>query len=408
MRLHKLLFGTLVFAAITSCSRTDDNDLPPAEEQEEVVNGKAIPCENGLAGVYPCSGYDLMAQISLSQMQADSGNDSWGWTDPSNGKEYALMGLNNGTAFIDISDATNPVYLGKLPTQTTPSSWRDIKVYGNHAFIVSEADGHGLQVFDLTRLRGISTAQTFTADAVNLDFGSAHNVVINENEARVYVVGAETFEGGLHIIDVSDPENPATIGGFEGDGYTHDAQVVTYSGPDSDYTGRQICVASNEDTVTLVDVTDASNPVLISKITYPNAFYTHQGWFTQDQRYYIANDELDELRLGFNTRSLIFDFSDLDSPVEIGTYSGPTRAIDHNYYVKNASLFLSNYSAGLRILDISGIATGNFTEVGFFDTYPASDVTDFHGAWSNYPYFPSGNIIISDIERGLFIIRKSE
>ena len=410
MKFSNLFLAILSVVFFTACSRTDDNDLPSEidDTDEVVARGELVPCENGFAGIYPCSGYDLVGQVALSEMQASSGNDCWGWTDTSTGKEYALMGLDNGVAFVDISDAVNPLYLGKLPSRTASSPWRDVKVFGDHAFVVSEADNHGLQVFDLTRLRGLEEAQSFTADAVNLDFGSAHNIVINEEESRVYVVGAATFDGGLHIFDVSNPEAPVSIGGFDGDGYTHDAQVVTYSGPDADYTGRQICVASNEDSITLVDVTDAANPVFISKITYSNPFYTHQGWFTEDQRYFIGNDELDELRLGFNTRSLIFDFSDLDNPVEVGTYSGPTRAIDHNYYVKANTLFLTNYTAGLRVLDITDIANANFTETGFFDTYPASDVTDFEGAWSNYPYFASGNIIISDIERGLFIIKKSQ
>ncbi|WP_442847266.1 choice-of-anchor B family protein [Leeuwenhoekiella sp. H156] len=409
MKFDHLLPALFALCFLAACSRTDDADLPPAIDagDDGLTQGTATPCENGFAGEYPCSGYDLQSRIPLRRLQGASGNDVWGWTDPVSGKEYALMGVDNGTTFVDISDAESPIYLGKLPTRTVASPWRDIKVYGNHAYIVSEAPNHGLQVFDLTRLRNLTAAQTFTADAVNLDFGSAHNVVINEDEARVYVVGAETFKGGIHIIDITDPQNPTTLGGYDGDGYTHDAQVVTYSGPDLDYTGRQICVASNEDSVTIIDVTNVANPVFISKMEYANAFYTHQGWFSEDQRYFIANDELDELRVGFNTRSLVFDFSDLDNPVEVGTYAGPTRAIDHNYYVKGNTLYLSNYSAGLRILDISDIGNANFMETGFFDTYPASNVTGFEGAWSNYPYFASGNIIISDIEGGLFVIKKS-
>ena len=122
------------------------------------------PCTNGFAGSYPCNDYDLMSRISLSQMSASSGNDSWGWTDSQTSKEYAIIGLNNGTAFIDVSNPTNPVYLGKLPTATGNSLWRDVKVYSDHAFIVSEASGHGMQVFDLTRLRNVSNPPvTFSA-----------------------------------------------------------------------------------------------------------------------------------------------------------------------------------------------------------------------------------------------------
>ncbi|HBC02806.1 MAG TPA: regulator, partial [Aequorivita sp.] len=139
------------------------------------------PCENGTAGQYPCNGLDLLSRISLSTFGSDRGNDSWGWTDPLDGKEYALMGLGNGTAFVDITDPVNPIYLGKLPTHTDSSTWRDIKVYNDHAFIVSEAGGHGMQVFDLTRLRNVTNApETFTEDAHYDGFGHCHNIVINE------------------------------------------------------------------------------------------------------------------------------------------------------------------------------------------------------------------------------------
>ena len=144
------------------------------------------PCENGFALNYPCNGFDLQSHISLEEMDASEGNDSWGWTDPEDGTEYALVGLDNGTAFIDISDPVNPIYLGKLPTHTSATIWRDIKVYQDHAFIVSEAGGHGMQVFDLTRLRTVAAPpETFTEDAHYPGFGASHNIVINEETRYV-------------------------------------------------------------------------------------------------------------------------------------------------------------------------------------------------------------------------------
>ena len=152
------------------------------------------PCSGGTAGPYPCSGYNLQSELSLSALSAGGGNDSWGWTDPSTGKEYALIGLNNGTAFIDISNPTSPIYLGKLPTHTSNSLWRDVKTYNNHAFIVSEANGHGMQVFDLTRLRNVTNPPvTFNNDAHYSGFGDAHNIVINEESGYAYVVGSSLF-----------------------------------------------------------------------------------------------------------------------------------------------------------------------------------------------------------------------
>ena len=365
------------------------------------------PCLNGMAGDYPCNGYDLQSFIPFSTFDASTGNDSWGWTDPQDGSEYALMGLNNGTVFIDITDPINPVYLGKLPTHTTSTTWRDVKVYNNYAFVVSEAGGHGMQVFDLTRLRNVvSPPESFTEDAHYDGFGSAHNIVINEESGYAYAVGAD-FSGGAHFINIQNPLNPLGEGGYAGSGYTHDAQVITYNGPDSDYTGREIYVGSNENEVVIVDVTDKTNPVLISAATYTNDAYTHQGWFTEDLNYFIVGDEVDELDFGFNTKTIVFDFTDLDNPQFDFDHFGTTTAIDHNGYTKGDKYYLANYTAGMTVLDISDLQNQNISELGYFDTYPNSNSADFSGAWNVYPYFESGNIVISNYSGGGFFLVKA-
>lgn len=367
------------------------------------------PCNGGMAGPYPCDGYILQSQFDLNDLNASSGNDSWGWTDPLDGKEYALVGLRNGTAFIDISDPINPIYLGKLPTHTGNSTWRDIKVYNNHAFVVSEASGHGMQVFDLTRLRNVTNPPvTFTEDAHFNGFGNAHNIVINEDTGYAYPVGTSFYNGGPWFINIQDPLNPVSEGGYAIDDYSHDAQVVTYNGPDTDYTGREILIGSNETEVVIVDITDKANPQNISSISYTNVGYTHQGWFTEDQRYFILGDELDELNIGFNTRTLIFDFEDLDNPQFHFEYTGTSTAIDHNGYVVGDKYYMASYRAGLRVMDISDIANGNMTEIGYFDSYPNNNSADFDGAWSVYPYFGSGNIVISDINRGFLLVKSNQ
>ena len=366
-----------------------------------------IPCENGMAGEYPCNGFDLQSFISLEEMDAIRGNDSWGWTDPDNGDEYAIMGVKNGTVFINISDPINPIYLGKLPTHTDNSTWRDIKVYQNYAFIVSEANNHGMQVFDLTRLRNISNPpENFNEDAHYDGFGSSHNIVINEETGYAYSVGDNTYSGGAHFIDISNPLNPIAAGGYSDDGYTHDAQVVIYNGPDTDYTGKEIYIGSNEDEVVIVDVTDKNNPQHISSISYSNFSYTHQGWITEDFKYYILGDESDEINFGFNTKTIIIDLIDLDNPIHSFDYSGPTLATDHNGYIKGNLFYLANNAAGLRVIDISDISNGEMTEIGSFDSHPLNDFAGYEGIWSTYPYFESGNIVISDRE-GFFVVKSS-
>jgi choice-of-anchor B domain-containing protein len=361
-----------------------------------------------MAGIYPCNGYDFLGRISLADFSASSANDIWGWTDNTTGKEYALVGLNNGTAFVDITDTEQLIYLGKLPSATVSSSWRDIKVYQDHAFIVSEAGGHGMQVFDLTKLRNVVNApETFVADTRYTGFGNAHNIVINEVSGYAYAVGTETFNGGAHFINIQDPKNPIAAGGYGANGYSHDAQVVSYNGPDADYTGQEIFIGANENQVAIVDITDKDNPMQISTFQYTNIGYTHQGWFSEDQRYFILGDELDEIQLGFDSRTLVFDLSDLDNPILHTTYLGETSAIDHNGYVKGDIFYLANYTAGVRILDISGIDGQSIVEEGFFDSYPTNNTAAFEGVWSVYPYFESEKIIVNDINSGLFVIKKS-
>lgn len=359
------------------------------------------PCDAGFAGIYPCDGYDLLSHVTWTSLGATNANDSWGWTDPNDGTEYAIVGLNNGTAFIDISDPVNPVFVGKLPTHTDDILWRDVKTYGNYAFIVSEAIGHGMQIFDLTRLGNVTNApETFAADAHYGGFGRAHNVVINEEDGFAYGVGTDTFQGGPHFVDISDPLNPTFVGGYSLGDYSHDGQVVSYSGPDTDYTGREIYIGSNVNEIVIADITDKSNPVTISSISYNNNVYTHQGWFTEDQKYFLVGDEIDEIDFGFNTRILVFDFTDLDNPQFSFDYSGPTSATDHNLYTKGDVMYLANYTAGMRVVDISDIDNGNFTETGSFDVFPNGNGAGYDGAWNVYPYFDSGTILISALWYG--------
>lgn len=367
------------------------------------------PCAGGMAGSFPCNGFDLQSNFTLSDLNAGAGNDSWGWTDPNNGNEYALVALDNGTAFINISNPINPIYLGKLPTHTSNSSWRDVKVYNNHAFIVSEAGGHGMQVFDLTRLRSVANPpETFTEDAHYNEFGNAHNIIINEDSGYAYAVGTSTFNGGPHFVNIQDPINPVAAGGYAMDDYSHDAQVITYNGPDTDYTGKEILIGSNVNEVIIVDITNKSNPVNISSISYTNVGYTHQGWFTEDKRYFLLGDEADEQSFGLETRTIVFDFNDLDNPQFHFEYLGTNSSIDHNGYVVGDKFYFASYRAGMRVLDLSDIANGTMSESGYFDTFPNDNNAQFDGAWNVYPFFASGNIVISDIDRGFFLVKESK
>jgi len=321
---------------------------------------------------------------------------------------------------VQVTDPINPVVLGTLPQSgNSLRIWSDIKVYANHAFIIREVT-HGVQVFDMTKLREFydtpaAHVRQLTDDYVYRDQGltSVHNIVINEETAFAYAVGSTTCRGGLHAIDISNPKAPTFAGCFSDDGYTHDAQVVIYSGPDSRYTGREIAFNFNEDTLTIVDVSDKSNMKQLSRVAYARNFYTHQGWLTEDMSFIISNDELDE-NYGFGddeyTRSILWDVSDLENPMPAEEHIAGVKSIDHNLYIVGNRAYLANYVSGLRILDTTDLTTSTNAEereLGFFDTSPNYSGVRFNGAWSNYPFFPSGNIVVSDIETGLFMLKSN-
>lgn len=393
--------------ATTAAMRRQAADALPAEP---LAPQHLTPCVDGLAGSYPCDRVDLLEFLPLAQIGGASGaNDIWGWTHTPSGREFALVGLTSGTAFVEITDPEAPVYLGRLPTHTANSTWRDIKTYAGHAFVVSEASGHGLQVFELAQLLSVANPPaTFAESAFYGGFGNAHNLAIDEATGFAYAVGTGTCSGGLHVVNIQNPSSPVGAGCFSADGYTHDAQCILYDGPDADFLGHEVCFAANEDTLTLVDVTDKGAPVQISRTAYTGRGYTHQGWLTEDRAHFLVDDELDEQNLGHNTWTYVWDVRDLHAPELLGHYESPVAAIDHNQYVVGDYSYQANYRAGLRILrlgDLDAPGGPEITQAAYFDIYPASDSANFNGAWSVYPYFPSGVVVVSGIEQGLFVLQ---
>jgi len=393
-------------------------DVSPGGVPQERMSD--IRCEDGMADIFPCHKVDLASFIPLEEMNSIWANDVWGWTDPVTGSEYALVKLFEGTAFVDITDAEDPTYLGTLPSPAPDQDdfghiWGDIKTYGNHAYIGSEASGHGIQIFDLTRLRTAVTQQEWTQDGHIDDVGQSHNVAVNEDSGTLYVIGAGSgvtaegcadVGGGPIMYDLSNPTDPTLAGCFKEDGYTHDIQCVDYAGPDADYAGREICVASNEDTVTVIDTTDKAAPEMIARAPYETSAYTHQGWFTEDHAYFLLGDEVDELAGTVDgTTTYVWDLQDLDDPQLRGMDSDGNSSIDHNIFVKDGLAYKSNYTSGLRIDDTFRVDQGRLTERGFFDVYPADDSTTFAGTWGNYPYFDDGIVAVTGIEEGLFILK---
>jgi len=400
-------FALLVIALIgAGCSGGDNGSTtapPPPPPPPGLSNGPDS-CSSGMAGDFACSGLSLRKRVSNDAMGGGAGNDIWGWVDALTGNEYALMGLTNGTAFVDVTDPDNPVFLGHLATNTTEADWRDIKVYMDYAFIVADdAGAHGMQVFDLTRLPGIASPQTFMADAVYVNFENAHNLAINEASGYAYVAGTNDCGGGLHIVDISIPNNPM-FAGCHTDAETHDTQCVLYRGPDMDYIGQEICISSNKDHLGIANVTNKAATTTISSTNYPDTGFAHQGWLTEDHRYFLLGDELDELDFSVPTRTHVFDVSDLDAPVYVFAYEAATASIDHNLYILGNRVIQANYTSGVRVLEFVNLSNMEIMEIASFDTFPDGAGASFDGAWSVYPFLPSGNIIASDRSNGLFVL----
>ena len=403
MKTHWKQFTAAALAILLWGCGNGSNGAPGTQPPPATMVGPES-CTAGNAGDFTCNGISLSKRVPFDSMDGTAGNDIWGWVDSQSGNEYALMGMTNGTAFVDVTDPENPVFLGRMPTQTGNSGWRDIKVYQDHAYVVADnAGAHGLQVFDLTRLRGLTSPQTFSADVLYGDFANAHNIAINEDTGFAYAVGTNTCGEGLHIIDIRTPNNPL-FAGCHSTVDTHDTQCVSYQGPDADHLNQEICASSNQNHVELVDVTAKASPVTISAVSYSQLGFVHQAWLTEDHRFLLVGDEADESTFGVPTRTHVFDVADLDAPVYVFAYEAATAAIDHNLYVLGNRIFEANYTSGLRVLEFGDLANRELMEIAFFDTFPSSDATEFAGAWSVYPYLPSGTIIVSDISNGLFIL----
>lgn len=343
----------------------------------------------------------LESWLPLNQLGApttpSSGNDCWGYTSP-NCREYAIMGTSNGTSFVEITTPENAQVVTYI---SGPGSiWRDIKVYQHYAYAVSEGGG-GIQVFDMSLIdQGtVTLANTITGSGEP----KTHNVALNEASGTLYRCGGAG--NGLRIYLLTDPLNPQLVGNWS-EKYVHDAYIQIM--PGGPFMGQEIafCLAGanggwDNTGLSIVDVTNKSQPVTLHHYEFPQAQYSHQGWISADGNYFYINDEADEQEYGCTTRTHIIDIHDLLNPVEIGTFSSGTLAIDHNLYVHGDYIFEANYRSGLRLFSAENPAMP--VPIGWFDTYPDSDSANFNGLWSTYPYFPSGTVIGSDLERGLFV-----
>ncbi|MEC4727159.1 choice-of-anchor B family protein [Shewanella sp. D64] len=382
-------------------------------------------CEQGKSGSFNCENIDLVSHMALGDFSSSpsTANDIWGHVDLNTGTEYALIGLRNGTAVVSLADPENPLEVGVISGSGT--SWRDIKVYQwfdsdnlrwkAHAYVVSEGSDK-VQIIDLSQLPN-SVVMAATDNAVL----SAHNIYISHvdystNTAldglspALHIVGQDNQGGAFKTYGLADPKKLNTLFAHSGatrDNYTHDAASMVVG----DSRAQSSCQTSlctvlmdfNENSMSLWNISNQSQSTLLADVTYDNAHYVHSGWWSEDKRYVFVHDELDEQRAGLNTTLRVFNLDNLKAPSLVKVWTGPTKAIDHNGYVRGNRYYMSNYQRGVTILDISDPTDPQ--DVGYFDTFPSSDSNAFNGVWGVYPYLPSGLILASDITSGLYVLR---
>ena len=385
-----------------------------------------VPCNNGRAGEFPCDRVDLMSHVALTDLQVEptSANDIWGFVDLNTEREYALLGLNIGLAVIDVTDPENPFQVGQVAGDDT--FWRDVKIFQVHeaqsqrwrtfAYVSAEA-AEQIMVIDLTGLPNRMSLAGRVTDNV-----SSHNVYVSNVDFTtnapvagwppplLQVLGSNELNGAFRAYGLTDPAAPSLAGQSPGDTaahYTHDAtsMLVDDARATACQSGNRLCEVLfdfSETTFDIWDFSDQANPKLLSSTTYDRASYVHSGWWSEDRNYLFVHDELDEQNHGLNTTLRIFDLKSLVDPVLSRVWEGPTGAIDHNGYVRGNRYYMSNYTRGFTVLDITEPDAPR--DVGHFDTFPVSDSTSFDGAWGVYPYLPSGNILVSDFSGGLYVV----
>ncbi len=364
----------------------------------------AAALTSSAAAQFTSSNVQLMDWIDLPAFGATSGAACWGYVSPS-GREYALMGLRTKLAVVEITDPANAQIVGQVTH--SESLWCEIKAYDTYAYVVNEAGG-GLDVVDLSDVdNGVVTLVQRVTD---MNLATSHTITVDPVSGYLYLNGSGVPGGGSGDLDggrlsawslanPADPVHAGTVSASEGT-YVHDSQVVTYtSGP---YAGKQIAFCCNGGIgLDIYDVTDKANMFRLSRTTYPNLAYAHQAWLSEDRQHLYLNDELDNVN-----ETVIFDVSDLSNPVVVGSSTSGVAAYDHNLFYRDGFIYEAEYHAGLRVFCAADPL--HPVQVGWFDTYPADDLGNFDGAWHVYPFFPSGTVIISDINRGLFVVDVSD
>lgn len=333
---------------------------------------------------------NLNVSLVGSLSYGEDANDIWGYTDTA-GTEYAIIGLRNGTSVVSLADPANPVQVGYVAGAA--STWRDIKTWGHYAYVTTDVGTDGLTVIDLSNLpNGITSTNWQPSLTVNGQTGTlnkAHNIWMDEN-GYAYISGANLGNGGVMILDVNTTPGTPIYLGTTPNNYSHDC----YARGDTLYTAD---IYAGE--FTIYDVSNKANPIFLGSQQTDFSF-AHNVWLSDDSQVLYTTDEKPNAPVG------AYDVSDPTNIIELDLFKPLNTlgqgVIPHNVHVWNDYLIVSYYTDGLILVD--GSRPSNLIEVGNFDTYLTSS-GGFNGSWGAYPYLPSGKILVSDINSGLYVFQ---
>lgn len=313
----------------------------------------------------------------------------WGYVAP-NGREYAILGCYDGTAFIDITDSANIREVDFVPNTGTGSSnaWREMKFVGHYAYVVSELSQSGIQIMDLQYL---PDSVRYVGKYNMPSHSSTHS--ISTDGTYLYLNGVNTSfvpTGGIAIVSLTNPEVPVKIGQWATK-YVHDCRIIN----DTIYAS---CINAGE--INIINATNKAAPVTVKTFqTVPNPF-THNSARTVDGKYLFTTDETSSP----NGKLKIWNIANLNNVTYVRNWlpTSISTAIVHNVEIYGNLAVIAHYTAGIRVLNIAD--PENPVEIGWYDTYPSSNSASFNGCWGVY-MFPSGKIVGSDMQTGLYVVK---
>jgi len=328
----------------------------------------------------------------------------WGYSD-SLGNEYAIMGHNAGTSIVNITNPSSPVEVDMVPGPTAGGTiWREIKTYNKYAYVVSEhtspSNLSGLQIIDLSYLPdSVRYVKRYLWPGVDETNARAHTVTV-DSQGYIFIQGGTATlgganQGGIRILSLADPENPVPVSVFD-PRYVHDVFIqdtILFAHNIFDFPGH----------IDIVNISDRANPQLIHSHIYQNGF-SHDSWTTEDKNYLVSSDEMEGLTIKIWDISVLWDAdpNNNDDITLVGEYISDPVYMAHEPRVKGNYVYISHYVEGVRVVDISNLSDP--VEVGYYDTYPQPG-SGFSGDWGVWPFFPSGNFVVSDIQTGLYIFK---